>query len=161
MNRRLARRIAVGGVVLVFAAQGLPAPDGPGSAAAPATATPSRPAVAHPDGTCGLCVLAPSGVALNLGASGNTTLSGANVVVDSSDSSAVKVSGSGSLVAPSVGVVGGVTSSGGGTVQNLTTRIAPMGDPLALLAPPDLVRPSSVPSVDVGGSDSETISPGG
>ncbi len=113
-----------------------------------------------PNGTCGFCALAPSGESLKLTGSGSTSLSKANVIVNSTGKPAVAVTGSGSIEAPSVGVAGTVSITGSGTVQNLTTGIASIGDPLGGLAVPSLTVPSPVPSVSVTGSSGKTISPG-
>ncbi len=113
-----------------------------------------------PDGTCGLCVLSPSGQSLTLTGNGSLTLSKANVVVDSSAKPAATLTGNGSIVAPSVGVVGTATVTGKGTIQNLTTGIAPVADPLSGLTPPALSLPNPVPSVNVVGSAHTTIGPG-
>jgi RHS repeat-associated protein len=112
-----------------------------------------------PDGTCGLCVLAPSGQSLTLSGNGSVSLSKANVVVNSNGRPAVSVNGNGSLVAPSVGVVGTVFS-GKGTIHNLTTGITPIADPLAGLEVPSLPVPNPVPSVSLSGQGSRTINPG-
>jgi RHS repeat-associated protein len=117
------------------------------------------PTTGKPGGTCGLCVLAPSGQSLSLTGNGSVSLSKGNVVVNSAGRPAVSLSGNGSLIAPSVGVLGTV-STGRGTIQNLTTGIAPIADPLAGLQAPSLPVPSPVPSVNLGGNDSRTISPG-
>jgi RHS repeat-associated protein len=129
-------------------------------AAVSAMESPSPSATAgKPDGTCGLCVLAPSGRSLSLTGNGSVSLGKGNVVVNSAGKPAVSLSGNGSLIAPSVGVLGTV-STGRGTIRNLTTGIAPIADPLAGLQAPSLPVPSQVPSVNLGGNDSRTISPG-
>ena len=113
----------------------------------------------HPDGTCGVCVLAPSGQSLNLTGNGNVTLSKGNVVVDSTGKPAVSLTGNGSLLAPSVGVAGTVSKTGKGAIQDLTTGILPIADPLAALSVPVLAVPNSVPSVNLS-NGARTISPG-
>lgn len=113
-----------------------------------------------PDGTCGLCVLAPTGQALTLTGNGSVALPGANVIVDSAGDPAVTITGKGSLSAPSVGVVGTVKTSGGGSVADLTTGIVPIEDPLVALAVPSLALPRPVPSVNVNGNEHTAIAPG-
>jgi len=113
-----------------------------------------------PNGSCGLCVLAPSGTSLVLSGNGGVNLTGSNVIVNSSSGAAVAVTGNGSLSSPSVGVVGGTVTSGKGTIQNLTTGISPVADPLRLLGFPNLPRPTTVPSVSVSGNTKLTINPG-
>ena len=80
---------------------------------------------ALPDGTCGLCVLAPAGTSLTDTGNGAVTVDGGNIIVDSAGTPAVKVTGNGKITAPSVGVVGTVTTTGHGTVENLTSGIQP------------------------------------
>jgi RHS repeat-associated protein len=138
--------IAGGVVAGMLAATGL---------VAGATTTPPA-----PNGTCGLCVLAPSGQSLKITGSGTSTMSRANVIVNSSGKPAVTDTGSGSLKANSVGVVGTVSQTGTGTIQNVTTGISPVADPLASLAVPSLTRPSTVPSATLTGASAMTISPG-
>ena len=114
----------------------------------------------QPNGTCGLCVLAPSGESLKLSGSGNVSLTKANVIVNSSSKPAVALTATGSLKAPSVGVVGTASVTGSGKIENLTTGIKPVSDPLAGLAVPSLTVPNPVPSVSVTNSTAKTISPG-
>ncbi len=137
--------------VLVFIAEAAFGDAGAGSANASGEA---------PNGTCGFCVLSSSGESLQLTGSGNISLSKGHVIVNSSGKPAVAVTGSGSLEAPSVGVAGTVSVTGTGIVQNLTTGITPIGDPLAGLSVPSLTVPSPVPSVSVTGSTGKTITPG-
>ncbi len=118
------------------------------------------PITAQPEGTCGLCVLAPSGQSLRLTGNGSVTLTNANVLVNSWGFPAVSVTGNGSLLAPSVGVAGTVAETGKGTIENLTTGVTPISDPLAGLAVPSIPVPNAVPSINVNGNDAETIGPG-
>ncbi len=113
-----------------------------------------------PNGTCGFCLLGSSGEALKLSGSGNVSLTKANVIVNSSSKPAVALTGSGSLKAPSVGVVGTASVTGSGEIENLTTGIAAVSDPLAGLVVPSLTVPSPVPSVSVTGSTGKTVEPG-
>src|SRR5262245_33822611 len=76
-------------------------------ASALASAAPHTSA-AEPDGTCGLCVLAPSGTSLTSTGNGALVVNGANVVVNSRGAPAVKVTSNASVSARSVGVVGSV-----------------------------------------------------
>src|SRR6188508_1738749 len=115
---------------------------------------------AEPDGTCGLCVLAPSGTSLTSTGNGAFVVNAANIVVNSRGAPAVKATGNASVSAPSVGVVGSVTTTGRARVENLTTGIDPITDPLDGLPVPVLPRPPDVPSVVVSGQTQRTISPG-
>jgi RHS repeat-associated protein len=141
-----------GALMLATAALALTTPATLG--AATATAASASPAA------CGVCVLAPSDT--TLGDTGNGTLGvhGAPIDVDSSGAAAVFVTNNGSITAPSVGVVGGVTTTGKATVANVTTGIAPVPDPLAGAVAPHLTPPAPVPSVLVTDQDSQTITPG-
>jgi len=120
----------------------------------------NAPLVVGPNGTCNLCVLAPTGTSLILNGTGNVSTGSANAVVDSSGTPAVSVTSSGGLQAASVGVVGTVSTPSTGKVSNLTTGITAVADPLALLPTPTVTVPVSVPSVTLTGTTSQTISPG-
>ena len=108
---------------------------------------------------CGLCVLAPAGVSLADSGNGAVTVQGASVAVDSASHPAVSVSGNGTIVAPTVGVVGTVSISGNGKISNLKTGIASVTDPLAGVPAPSVPRPTTIPSVSVSGG-TQTIPPG-
>ena len=130
------------------------------SVAAKRTKRASAAPVTPPNGTCGFCVIAPSGRSLAITGNGNLAVIGGNLIDDSSGKPAIAVTGNGSLIAPSVGVVGSVSTTGKGTIQNLTTGIGAITDPLATLAVPSIPRPNPVPSVNVSGTTHQTISPG-
>jgi RHS repeat-associated protein len=114
----------------------------------------------QPNGTCGFCLLEPSGEGLRLTGSGNVSLTKGNVIVNSSSKPAAALTASGSLKAPSVGVVGTASVTGSGEIENLTTGIAAISDPLAGLVVPSLTVPNPVPSVSVTGSTGKTVEPG-
>src|SRR5437879_2422016 len=94
-----------------------------------ASAAPRIVSPAGPDGTCGFCVLAPSGTSLTDTGNGAAVVDGGNIVVDSAGTPAVKVTGDGKISAPSVGVVGSASTTGHGVITNLTTGIQPIPDP--------------------------------
>ncbi|MGH7913076.1 MAG: pilus assembly protein TadG-related protein, partial [Candidatus Binataceae bacterium] len=76
---------------------------------------------------------------------GSATVNSACGLYDNSDSSsALTVSGGGTITSPLVGVVGGTNVNGGGSTPP-TTGIAQFGDPLAYIAAPSF-DPSSCPS---------------
>lgn len=77
------------------------------------------------DGICGLCVLAPSGTSLTDTGNGAFAVNGSSIVVDSAAHPAVSLTGNAKITAPSVGVVGTVSNTGHGTINNLTTGIKP------------------------------------
>jgi hypothetical protein len=70
--------------------------------------------------------------------------SGCGLYDNSDNSSALTVSGGGTITAPLVGVVGGTSINGGGSTPP-ATGIAQFGDPLAYIAPPSF-DPSSCSS---------------
>src|SRR5262245_7383710 len=84
---------------------------------------------ALPDGSCGVCVLALTGNALTETGNGSLVVDGANLLVNSSSNSAVRLTGNDQIAAPSVAVVGGVTVTGRGSVSNVTRGIRPIADP--------------------------------
>jgi RHS repeat-associated protein len=105
-------------------------------------------------------VLAPSGESLTLTGNGSLSLKSAGVVVDSVGQPAASIVGNGSIKAPSVGVVGSVSETGNGSVEHLTTGIAPVPDPLAGLQAPSVSLPNPIPSVRLVGNGQATIAPG-
>lgn len=85
----------------------------------------------------GACIysLDPSGsAAFTIGGTASLT-SACGTYVDSSSPTAAIASGGGTLTAPVLGVVGGTTINGGGTVP-ITTNIPAFGDPLGYLGVP-------------------------
>src|SRR5216683_7247957 len=107
-------------------------------AAAATTTAPANP----PDGSCGLCVLAPEGTSLIVHGNGSLRLGRSNLMVNSSSNAAISLTGNSAISAPSVGVVGGVTSTGNAVVSNLTTGASPAVDPLAGTPTPSLAKGS-------------------
>src|ERR1700730_962825 len=100
-------------------------------------------------------------------ASGATTVGGTASVnsacglYDNSDiSSALIVSGGGTITAPLVGVVGGTTVNGGGSTPP-TTGIAQFGDPLAYIAAPSSGSCASFSTQSLSGSYSAQTFCGG
>ncbi len=107
-------------------------------AAAATTTAPANP----PDGSCGLCVLAPEGTSLIVHGNGSLRLGRSNLMVNSSSNAAISLTGNSAISAPSVGVVGGVTSTGNAVVSNLTTGASPAVDPLAGTPTPSVAKGS-------------------
>src|SRR5262249_23084570 len=96
--------------------------------------------------------------ALNLSGGASINLPGV-VVVDSSSNSALVVSGSASITATRIDVVGKVSASTTGTLSPTPhTGASPVPDPLAALAVPSAGPNQGV--VNLGGSNSLTIDPG-
>jgi putative Tad-like protein involved in Flp pilus assembly len=102
--------------------------------------------------------------ALDPTASGTVTVTGTGsltsqcgVYDNSNNSSALTVSGGGTIDAPLVGVVGGTTVNGGGSTPP-TTGIAAFGDPLAWVPEPSVPSCSSYGTVNIGAS--QILNPG-
>jgi Flp pilus assembly protein TadG len=98
----------------------------------------------------------------DIGMTGSGTLSMANcgIVVDSASSSALKLTGSASITAESIGIVGGYSETGSGTISPTpVTGLAPAADPLAWLTPPSFVASSCLADPHFTGSSSNTIGP--
>jgi Flp pilus assembly protein TadG len=79
--------------------------------------------------------------------------------VDSNSSSALSVSGGGTVTAPLVGVVGGTNVNGGGSTPP-STGISPFGDPLAYIAAPSYTHGSGCGSGYHNTSLNGSVSPG-
>jgi hypothetical protein len=114
---------------------------------------------------CALCVLGPSGLTLDDTGSGSftvtdsgTTPNAAGIVVDSTASPAAYINGSGSITAPSIGVVGGYGLKNSGTFSPTpTTGVNPVTDPLGYLSPPTPGNDGDIPSTTY----SSTTAPAG
>ena len=107
-------------------------------------------------------VLDPTaGGALSVSGNANIKTTG-NVVVDSNSATAIQASGNASVTAPSVQVVGHVSTSGNAVVKTLAGVPGATGDPMGGLAIPvaNLLGLSSQASVNVSGNASQTINPG-
>jgi hypothetical protein len=92
-------------------------------------------------GPCALCLLGPSGLTMSLNGSGGMTVTdgpesgNAGIVVDSNSQPAAQIKGgSGTITAPSIGVVG--TTQGKGFIPTPQTGVSPMPDPLGNLPEP-------------------------
>jgi hypothetical protein len=101
-------------------------------------------------GSC-VYVLNPTGSGA-MTVTGTSTLNSACGTYDNSNSSsALIVSGGGTIQAPFVGVVGGTTVNGGGSTPP-STGIAAFGDPLAWVAQPTAGTCNSYPGQNIGSS---------
>lgn len=111
---------------------------------------------------CVICVLNPKAAgALADSGSGGIYVTNGGIVVDSSSATALQLSGSGSIQGDTVGIVGGYTDTGSGTLQKkVLTGIAPVPDPLAKIPQPPLGGYSSCPSISLSDSNNQTITPG-
>lgn len=111
---------------------------------------------------CALCLLGPGGIGIGLKGSGSFAVTDsagsgeAGIVVDSNAPDAINVSGkSGSISAPSIGVVGNVHAASSVFSPIPTVGVNPVPDPLAFLAPPTPATTTILPAVSSG-----TVAPG-
>jgi hypothetical protein len=96
-------------------------------------------------------------------ANGNVTVTGGSIVVNSNNSQAGYLTGSGNVSAPNINIYGNYgTSSGGKFVGTVKTGVAPTADPLSTLAVPDpttmTLRSSS--NYKISSSGTYTLQPG-
>ncbi|MHB8571384.1 MAG: TadE/TadG family type IV pilus assembly protein [Candidatus Dormibacteria bacterium] len=100
---------------------------------------------------CGLCVLSPgASPALRLTGSGQVTVTGNSVMVNSSANPAASATGSGSVTADSIGVVGTTSTTGSATFSPTPSTIGHFADPLA-----------GVPVPQLGGANQGNVSASG
>jgi Flp pilus assembly protein TadG len=111
-------------------------------------------------GPCVLCVLEPSAAgALQVTGSGSASVTGGNIVVDSTSALAMQLTGSGSISASGANlVVGGSRITGSGSIIPTAATGTAVADPLSALVAPT-VAGSAVPYSLVGSSNA-TINPG-
>ncbi len=118
--------------------------------------------------TTGTITISPSIIVLASSASGSLTISGnasikvsGVVYVDSSSSSAISASGNASVTASAIDVHGGVQKSGNATFSPTpTTGAAVLSDPLAALPAPSTSGLTNYGSENLSGNSSATIKPG-
>jgi hypothetical protein len=116
----------------------------------------------------GVIVLNYTGRAtLNAQGNGAFTETGAPVIVNSNNASAVVDAGNGSLIAPEFDITGNYTSSGNGglttrpTDNNVYTGVHPTPDPLAYLPVPTQPSAGNMTTVSLGNGNTQyTLSPG-
>jgi Flp pilus assembly protein TadG len=103
--------------------------------------------------TGGACIysLDPSGSAAFDITGSSAVTSACGTYVDSSSGSAAVASGGGTLTAPLLGVVGGTTINGGGSVP-VTTSIPAFGDPLSYVSAPSVGSCGSYLGTSVSGT---------
>jgi Putative Flp pilus-assembly TadE/G-like len=110
-----------------------------------------------------LWTLARSGLDVSLTGSGALATTNCDIYDDSSASDALKLVGSGSITAKSIGIVGNYSETGSGTISpKPTTGIAPAADPLASLPVPTITSGSCSSSCTQSftGSSNNTLQPG-
>ena len=76
------------------------------------------------------------------------------------DDGNLRLTGSGSINAASVGVTGTVTKTGSGTITPTATTITPAADPLSFLTPPPTTPCDHASQVKITGASAATLSPG-
>ena len=116
-------------------------------------------------GTSAGCIwtLARSGTDISLTGSGALSAPNCAIYDDSSSSNALTLTGSGSITGKSIGISGGYTLTGSGSLHPTpVTGIAPAADPLASLAPPTIPSGtcSSSCTQSFTGSANHTLGPG-
>lgn len=110
-------------------------------------------------GNCGLCLLDPTGTTLSQTGNGTVRVLGGGIAVNSSDSRAVRLTGSSSIMTDGTfGIVGGY-SAPGGSLSPVPVPITPIADPFAGLPVPS-VPGAPAPGVKISGSTSTILMPG-
>jgi Flp pilus assembly protein TadG len=107
--------------------------------------------------------LARSGTDISLTGSGALSAPNCSIYDDSSSSNALTLTGSGSITGKAIGIAGGYSKTGSGTLSPTpVTGIAPAADPLAGLAPPTIPTGScsSNCTPSFTGSSNNSIGPG-
>jgi hypothetical protein len=101
-----------------------------------------------------------SGTDIGMTGSGVLSMPDCGIVVDSASSNALKLTGSGSIAAESIGIVGNYTETGSGSISPApVTGLAPVANPLAWLTAPSFVASSCLADPHITGSSSNTIGP--
>lgn len=101
-----------------------------------------------------------SGTDVGLTGSGTLSIPDCGIVVDSASTNALQLTGSGSIQALSIGLVGNYQKTGSGTISPTPiTGIAPEPNPLAYLAAPSFSASSCLANPRFTGSSSNTIGP--
>jgi hypothetical protein len=113
----------------------------------------------------GIISLSPSGAdALLLTGSGSVTVTGGAIMVDSSDSQAARISGSGTIKASSINIVGNDRVTGSGQFTGTINRgIGAVADPLAQLTEPTtsgMTIQNGGKAYALTGSTAATVQPG-
>ncbi len=116
----------------------------------------------HQQASAGIILLDPTGQgALTDTGNGNVDVQGGAIVVDSSNSAAVVVSGNGDLKAPLLDVNGGTSTTGNGKIVG-QVQSGSAADPLASLAAPDpsSLTVQSTSRLSISGNQTVTLNPG-
>jgi len=114
---------------------------------------------------CAICVIGQEGTTFRQNGNAEITVTDASgdagILVDSSANPAMALTGNAFIQAPSVGVVGSISTSGNvGFSVPPETGIAPFADPLSYLRPPDAAGLVDQGSVSLSGNSAVQLSPG-
>jgi Flp pilus assembly protein TadG len=101
-----------------------------------------------------------SGTDVGMTGSGNMTVPDCGIVIDSASSNALSLVGSASITAQSIGIAGGYSKTGSGSINPTPiTGLAPVANPLAWLTAPTFNTSSCLADPHFTGSTSNTIGP--
>ena len=104
--------------------------------------------------------LDPSGIDIGLTGSGDLNMPNCGIIVDSASSNGINMTGSSTITAQSIGIVGTYNAGSNTTlVPTPVTGIAPTPDPLAWETPPSFAASSCLSDPHVTGSTTHTIGP--
>jgi len=99
-----------------------------------------------------------SGADISVSGTGNLSVPNCGLLINSTSSNGVRLTGSASIVAKSIGIVGGSSVSGSGTLSPApVTGIAPVSNPLSFLQAPSYNASSCLPDPHV--TSSATLGP--
>jgi hypothetical protein len=119
-------------------------------------------AVANANGSTNGCIytLGVSGPDISMNGNATVQVTTCGIIDNSSSSNALSMSGNVTLDAQSIGIVGGVSQNGNITLSPTpVTGVVPTSDPLAFLTAPTVPSPCS-PDPGLGGSGTQTLTPG-
>ena len=104
--------------------------------------------------------LDPSGIDIGMTGSGDLNMPSCGIVINSASSNALNLTGSATISAQSIGIVGGYHETGSGTITPTpVTGVAPVANPLAYLTAPTFTPASCLADPHYTGSTSHTIGP--
>jgi Flp pilus assembly protein TadG len=107
-----------------------------------------------------LYTLDTSGIDVGMTGSGALSIPDCGIVIDSAASNALNLTGSGTISALSIGIVGNYNETGSGTISPTpVTGVAPEANPLGYLTAPSFSVSSCLANPSFTGSSSHTIGP--
>jgi len=112
-------------------------------------------------GPASACIYAldTSGTDIGMSSSSNLSMPNCGIVVNSASNNAISLSGTATITADSVGVVGNVSTPIGAITPTAVTGVAPAFDPLSWLTPPSFNPSSCLADPHLSGSGITTIGP--